>query len=178
MLERIIRPKVITQWGQRNPTSILPQRMNSESTLFIHYSASDGSGINTKGEPKQAVRNIQNFHMDGNGWSDIGYSWVLVQQRGIFKRPLLFKGRGFDRVPASQMGWNTGNGSVCVIADSNDPIKRSTTRALRYVARRCPAQRVKGHRDVNATDCPGDKLYSKVPAIDAAARTLKLAPMP
>ena len=174
MLEKVLRPKVITKYGQQMPRCRAEQSMGPNSILFIHYSASDGTGIDKSGEPKQAVRNIQAFHMGPErGWCDIGYSWVLVQQRGIFKRPLLFKGRGFDAVPASQEGHNTGNGSVCVIADDNDPIKRSTVAALAYVAKRCPATTVMGHRDVNSTGCPGGKLYAKVPFLNRVARQRK-----
>lgn len=170
--------KVIMSWGQRRPKCVNTNHVDSRSTLFLHYSASDGSGIDKAGEPKQAIRNIQNFHMDVRGWCDIAYSYLVVQQRGIFKRPLIFKGRGFGAVPASQEGFNTGNVSVCVIADSNDRIKRSTTRAIAYIVRRCAATNVKGHRDVNQTDCPGDKLYSKVPALDRIAKGSKAVFLP
>lgn len=172
-------PKVITDYGQRPPNCTTPNPIGPESDLFIHFSDSDGSGIDKKGEPKQAVRNIQAFHMGpARGWCDIGYSWVLVQQRGFFKRPLLFKGRGFHNVPASQEGHNTGNMSVCVIADGNDPIKRSTFRALAWVVRHCPARTVKGHRDVNATGCPGDRLYSKVDELNQIAKQAKKTVLP
>lgn len=166
-------PKVIRNWGKRPARSVTAQRMDSNSSLFIHYSASDGEGIDKKGEPKASMRNIQDYHMDVNGWSDGGYSWVLFQQRGIFKRPLLFKLRGFERVPSAQSGFNTGNGAVCVVADSNDRIKRSTYRALAWIVRRCPATTVKGHRDVNATACPGDFLYSKLPHLNKVAKQSK-----
>jgi len=172
-------PKVIMEYGQRPPKCRDKNPIGPNSTLFVHFSASDGSGIDKAGEPKQAVRNIQAFHMGPErGWCDIGYSYVLVQQRGIFKRPLLFKGRGFHAVPASQEGHNTGNMSVCVIADSNDRIKRSTVAALAWLARRCPARTVKGHRDVGSTDCPGDHLYSKVPSLNQAAKLSKRAFLP
>lgn len=167
-------PKLIDNWGQRKPNCHTPNPIGSTSVLFIHYSASDGEGIDKKGEPIAAMHNIQNFHMDTRGWCDIAYSYVVVQSRGIFKRPLIFKGRGFDSVPASQEGHNTGNVSVCVVADSNDRIKRSTTRALAWIVRRCPATNVMGHRDVNSTDCPGDRLYSKVPMLHTLAGKSKL----
>jgi hypothetical protein len=170
--------KVIQRWGQRPPRSVTPQHMTHGSILFVHYSASDGQGIDKQGEPTAAMRNIQNHHMDANGWSNIGYSYVVFQQRGIFKRPLIFKGRGFGAVPAAQEGSNTGNGAVCVIADSDDPIKRSTFKALAWIARRCPARRVRGHRDVNSTACPGDKLYSKVDELDRVARMSKRSFLP
>lgn len=166
--------KVITQWGQRKPNCRTPNPISKDSILFVHYSASDGSGIDKKGEPIVTMHNLQNFHMDTRGWCDIAYSYVVIQPRGIFKKALIFKGRGFDQVPASQEGYNTGNFSVCVVADSSDKIKKGTVRALAHITRRCPCARVDGHRDVNQTDCPGDKLYSKVPVLDILSRKPKL----
>jgi hypothetical protein len=172
-------PKLILDYGQRPPRCSDPNPITANTELFIHFSASDGEGIDKKGEPAQAVRNIQAFHMGPErGWCDIGYSYVLVQQRGIFKRPLIFKGRGFDHVPASQEGHNTGNVSICVIADDNDRIKRSTFKALAWFVKRCPARKVRGHRDVNETGCPGDFLYSKVDELSVIARQPKVGRLP
>lgn len=174
----MIPPKVVLHWGQRAPKCRTANSVGPDSTLFVHFSDSSGKGIDKAGEPKQAIRNVQNFHMDTRGWCDIAYSYLIVQQNGIFKRPLIFKGRGFEAVPASQEGHNTGNVSVCVIADGNDRIRRSTFKALAYIARRCPARTVKGHRDVNATGCPGDRLYSKVPALNKIAKKSKKKLLP
>lgn len=165
----IRKPKIILNWGQRTPKCREPNPIVHDCTLFIHYSDSRGEGIDKKGEPRNAIHNIQNFHMDTRGWCDIAYSYVLFQQRGIFRRPLVFKGRGFNAVPASQYGHNTGNISVCVVADGSERVKRSTYRALAYLVRRSPALRVLGHKDVNPTSCPGPYLYSKVKPLDQHA---------
>ena len=170
-------PKVLLEYGQQPPRCFDANPIGPDSKVFIHYSASDGEGIDKKGEPRQAVLNIQAAHQ-GKGWCDTGYGYVIVQPRGIFKRPIVFKGRGFNRVPASQEGHNTGNTSICVIADSNDRINRSTFRAIAYLLRRCPATRVAGHRDVNATDCPGDRLYGKLDELRRIAREPKVGRLP
>ena len=38
---------------------------------FVHHS--EGSYCDTQATCSAVVRGIQNFHMDGNGWDDIGY---------------------------------------------------------------------------------------------------------
>ncbi|HEY3434202.1 MAG TPA: peptidoglycan recognition family protein [Solirubrobacterales bacterium] len=175
----LLTPKIVTSYGQRPPRCELQDNpLGPDSTVFIHYSASDGAGIDKRGEPRQAVLNIQAHHQDGNGWCDTGYSWIVVQPRGIFKRPIVFKGRGFGKVPAAQEGHNTGNVAICVIADSNDRISRATFRAIAYLVRRCPARNVKGHRDVNSTSCPGDRLYSKLDELRRIAREPKAGRLP
>jgi hypothetical protein len=171
--------RIVTHYGQRPPRCPLQDNpIGPNSKVFIHYSASDGAGIDKKGEPRQAALNIQAHHQDVNGWCDTGYSWIIVQPRGAIKHPIVFKGRGFGKVPAAQEGHNTGNGAICVIADSNDPINRSTFQAIAYLLRRCPARTVKGHRDVMPTGCPGDKLYSKLDELNVVARKPKLGRLP
>ena len=169
----MIPPKVIRHWGQRPAHCQTANPIGNDCTLFVHYSDSRGEGIDKKGEPRAAMHNIQDFHMDVRDWCDTAYSGVLFQRRGIFRRPLLFMGRGFDLVPASQEGHNTGNISICVVADGSERVKRSAFKALAWIVRHSPATHVKGHRDVNATDCPGRYLYSKVPALDRAAHKPK-----
>jgi hypothetical protein len=116
--------------------------------------------------------------MDTNGWCDVAYSYLLFQPRGFFRRPRVFEGRTFAVVPASQAGHNTGNGSVCVVMGPGDRLKRGTIRKLRGIARRFPGHKVRGHRDVSATECPGDLLYSHVAELDKLARGPKKMPLP
>ena len=41
---------------------------------FVHHS--EGPYCDTQVTCSSVVRGIQNFHMDGNGWDDIGYRWI------------------------------------------------------------------------------------------------------
>jgi hypothetical protein len=163
--------KVISRknWGARAPRARTPQNVNSNSTLFIHYSAFNGGQYDTIEKQKQAMRNIQNHHIDANGWSDIGYSYVVFQPTGRLKRPRVYEARGFGYVPAAQAGYNTGNGAVCVVAGPGEKIRPGTKRKLKAIYRRFPGKNVKGHRDVNQTSCPGDSLYKFLPELRKAA---------
>ena len=71
-------------WGARAPRSRTLQTLTGRSTLFVHWSAGTGLGpqFDTFKEQAAAVRGIQNFHMDGNGWSDIAYGYLIVQPSG------------------------------------------------------------------------------------------------
>jgi hypothetical protein len=77
----------------------------------------------------------------------------------------VFKGRGFDRVPAAQTGFNTGNGAVCVLMGPGDPLRNETVGLLRRIFEHFPGIRLRGHRDVQSTQCPGDKLYGALSRI-------------
>lgn len=166
--------KVVSRknWKARTAKSTSYNRLNSNSTLFVHYSAFDGGSYDTVEKQKQCMRNIQNYHMDNNRWSDIGYSYVVFQPTGRLKRARVYQARTFRNVPAAQAGYNTGNGAVCVVAGSNNKIRKGTIRKLKAIYKRFPGTKVKGHRDVNQTSCPGDDLYSKLGKIRKAKKKI------
>ncbi|MDH2430698.1 N-acetylmuramoyl-L-alanine amidase [Sphaerisporangium sp. TRM90804] len=110
------------------------------------------------------VKSIQSFHMDGNGWIDIGYSMVACPHRKVFV------GRGPRRVPAANgAGLNSGHYAVLGLVGSSGLVKppdamlHGIVDAIEYLRAEGGAGReVKGHRDGYATSCPGDALYSWV----------------
>lgn len=157
-------------WGARPPRDRTSQTLTRQSTLFVHWSTGKGLGaaFDTFKEKCAAVRAVQNFHMDARGWSDIGYGYVVVQPTVWWRRAQVFRGRGANTVPASQQGHNTGHTSVCVLMAEGEPLRKNTVRALAALYAELPCGSVKGHRDVNSTSCPGDKLYAALPEIRKA----------
>lgn len=157
------------EWGARpykgEPTT---HRLTRESILFVHYSAGQGRSIDTKAEQVATIKAIQAMHQDQNGWSDIAYHFVVFQPYGDLKYAKAYQGRELSWVPAAQSGFNTRNIAVCVVCGPGEPIKVSTVNRIKSIYTRVPAERVKGHRDVNPTSCPGDLLYSKLPQIRKA----------
>jgi hypothetical protein len=133
--------------------------------LFVHYSTQTGRLLTTWAKQREAIRAIRNYHVEANGWADIGYSYLVTQPAGFNRKARTWVGRGRKRVPASQYGHNTGNLSVCVLTDGKEPIRAETVEAIARLARRVGARDVQGHRDVNATACPGDRLYTQLPRI-------------
>lgn len=161
------------EWGARKPRATNPNAPRTKnSTLFIHYSVSPGDNFVSFSQQIQAVRNIQNYHMDGNGWDDIGYSYIITQGKGI--PPRVFRGRGFKHAQAAQQGWNTtGDGSVCVIADENDEIRPETVELIEWVFARFEGQKAAPHSSVNATSCPGPKLTPLIPSLRHSTKKAK-----
>lgn len=133
--------------------------------LFVHYSTTPGRGLTTWQKQVQSIRAIRDYHVDVNGWDDIGYSFVVTQPAGHVNKARIWRGRGAHRVPASQYGHNTGNLSVCVLTDGKEPVNAKTVQAIAALAKRINARDIQGHRDVNATACPGDRLYDQLPRI-------------
>jgi hypothetical protein len=133
------------------------------------------------GDSPAIIRGMYHFHTHTNGWCDIGYNF-LVDRFGQ-----VFEGRagGMDRavVGAHASGFNRESTGAAVIGTfSNDPVPDAAVSGLQSLlawklgwhnvdplaqvtvgGRTIPT--IAGHRDVNATDCPGANLQAKLGGI-------------
>lgn len=133
---------------------------------FLHWSVTDGSKLDSFAKQCRHMRQLENIHLD-NGWSGIGYSRAVFQPVGKVVRARTFEARGDDRIPAAQFKHNTGTVAVCVVMRPGDKLKLRTrwelVRNFRDLKRKKGITRLRGHRDVYATACPGDTLYGLLP---------------
>jgi hypothetical protein len=188
-------PPIVTraQWNaneliRRGP----PSYATSVGLAVVHHTA--GANNYTRAESAAIVRGIQLFHVQGNGWNDIGYNF-LVDRYGQ-----VFEGRygGVDRpvIGAHAEGFNTGSAGVAVLgrydgasitpaaraalvrllawrldvvhADPLSTLSWSSGGNAKFPRGRPVALRaVSGHRDTGFTECPGDALYA---TLDQLAR--------
>jgi hypothetical protein len=157
---------------------------------IVHHTA--GSNSYTKAQSASIVRAIELYHVQGNGWNDIGYNF-LVDKYGQ-----IFEGRygGITRpvVGAHAQGFNSGSVGISLIGDysstSISPAARAALASLiawrldlahidplSKVVRvssgnpRYPAgtaitlNAISAHRDVYPTSCPGAGLYAQLPSL-------------
>jgi hypothetical protein len=154
--------------GGNCPTDSTPET-TTVTHLIVHHSA----GANTANDWAAVVRAIWDFHVNVNGWDDIGYNW-LVDPDGV-----LYEGRGDNRLGAHFCGKNGGTMGVCVMGDYT-PVT-PTTDAVQMLEelltwKACDAgidplgsafhpssglylKHISGHRDGCSTSCPGDAFY-------------------
>ena len=151
---------------------------------LVHHTA--GANGYTAAQSPAIVRAIELYHVQGNGWNDIGYNF-LVDRFGQ-----VFEGRygGIERnvVGAHAEGFNTGSVGVAVLGEYGSlPVAQKARDALAALLAwrldiahidpattlsfisggnaRFPAglpvflRTVSGHRDTGFTDCPGNALY-------------------
>lgn len=113
-------------------------------TVFIHCSASDN-------RDHDSVETIRRWHVNGNGWSDIGYHFVITKDGTIHL------GRPLRRVPAAQKGHNRGSIAICLTGkewyDDEQLIE------LRHLCNRLQTLHVqplrfRGHCEVSRKTCP------------------------
>ncbi|MFG1680002.1 N-acetylmuramoyl-L-alanine amidase [Nonomuraea sp. NPDC049269] len=141
-------------------------QLDSTKGVKVHYTGGrvDPGIVGDHAVCVSLVRSIQGYHMDGNGWIDIGYSFVACPHRKVFE------GRGLHHLPAANgAGLNSGHYAVlglvgnAGLVEPPDGVLHAILDAVEYVRERGNAgKEIKGHRDGYSTDCPGEPLYAWV----------------
>ena len=125
--------------------------MRTIDKIFIHCSATkQGHDIKTE--------TIKSWHVKGNGWSDIGYHFV-IELDGALK-----EGRPLHRIGAGVKGHNANSIHICYIGgiDENKKAKDTRTDAQRETLNKIvdslrmdyPEASVHGHNEFAAKACP------------------------
>jgi hypothetical protein len=179
------------EWGaDEGMRRASPLYAPSVRMVFVHHTATTNDY--TQSQVPSILRSIYAYHVQANGWNDVGYNY-LVDRFGQ-----IWEGRygGITRnvVGAQTLGFNTGSVGIAYIGSGQstpltdaaraalvsliswrldlahvDP--RSTTPMVsggnpKYAAgKEVTLRAVSGHRDGTLTDCPGDVIYAQLPAI-------------
>jgi N-acetylmuramoyl-L-alanine amidase-like protein len=187
-------------WGasesiRRGPPTYAP----AVRFAVVHHTA--GRNDYTRAQAPAVVKAIQLYHVQGNGWNDIGYNF-LVDRFGT-----IYEGRygGIERdvVGAHALGFNTGSVGVALLGTygSAVPSKAAQDALARLLAWRLDLahvdptsistvisggseryakgipvllRSVSGHRDTGFTECPGDQLYARLGTIASSANAIGL----
>lgn len=141
--------------------------------IIVHCSATktnwmSGHSIAAK------IREIRRWHVQGNGWSDIGYHFLIDRDGSVGA------GRGLERTGAHVKGHNTGTIGICLIgghgaSSLDEPSDHFTIAQMNALRRKIEdlrkqfpdIRRVSGHNQYAAKGCPGfrvDDWYLKPPA--------------
>lgn len=156
--------------------------MPSLNRAVIHHTAAAGD-YNTTGEAdtKPKIRAIQNYHMDVNGWCDVGYHFIVNKQGNAFSGRQ-DSGTVSMNVRGAHDGCNDNSFGFTALGYYHSPYNNAVTTALKnklveIIAKRMPdgwsatgngtsycgtVDKVIGHREVLATACPGDKLNAVI----------------
>ncbi|MGC4105958.1 MAG: SH3 domain-containing protein [Thermomicrobiales bacterium] len=187
--DTMIPPKLLTReaWGadesyRFNGNVIWTPEYQEVRHVIIHHTETP-----TEQDPLVAIRSIYYYHAVEQGWGDIGYNY-LVDRNGT-----IYEGRygGQDVVGGHSYEYAYGSSGICIIGDYQEHAESDAARAglvqiAAWAARHLDPlgsedfhevpelPTICAHRDVNATACPGDALYSDVPYIRSlVAQTLQ-----
>lgn len=155
------------QWGAMKPTSVTVLMPSQVTAIAYHYSGSDADEQSDHRNCAPRVRSIQRGHMSKSAsdpskpWSDGAYSYIVCKHGYVFEM------RGFERRTAATGPANSYALAVCFLGDDSagrDDVTAAGRQGLleitRYIQSKRPLARKRiGHRDIMATQCPGDEIY-------------------
>jgi len=147
------------EWGARKPKSAGNSISSHPKGVAVHY---EGPKMGSRDHSKCAalVRSIQDFHMDTRGWADIAYSFPVCEHGYVYEGRGVGKGSAANGTTAANLAYY----AVCGLVGKGDNVTSKLTDGIREaidICRRAGAgNEVVGHRDLFATECPGDVLYS------------------
>jgi hypothetical protein len=188
-----IQPRSTWDPSNQCPPRAAPQ-YGDVQVAFIHHTVSLNDY--QPADVPSIILGICRFHRNSNGWNDIGYNFLVdkfgtlwegraggidqpvvgAQAQGFNSQSTGIANIGtFDDVPETDAAMNSMAALIrWKLPLTGAPTAGTTTLVSaggsdnRYPAgARVALDRVSGHRDVDATDCPGVDLYAQLPALRA-----------
>ncbi|MCK1798243.1 N-acetylmuramoyl-L-alanine amidase [Streptomyces sp. XM4193] len=176
------------EWGARPPNGQIDILDRTPLHIVVHHTAEPGNSEDYSLEhAKKICRDIQNFHMDGQGWGDSGQQFTNSRGGHILEG----RHHSLDSVRAGNkhvVGANVGGHNSDVIGIENEGIYvdvdvpqalwDSLVDLVAWIAVRYsrPVSDIMGHRDFNSTECPGTVLYGRLQELrDAVAGAIGVA---
>ncbi|XP_062128692.1 peptidoglycan-recognition protein LC isoform X6 [Drosophila sulfurigaster albostrigata] len=146
-------------WGGRQSRNILtPLNLPVHRVIISHTAA---EGCESEDICAARVRLVQNFHMDGYQWDQIGYNFLIGGDG------LVYEGRGWDTRGSHTMGYNIDSIGITFMGTFTkiSPTERQLVACQllleegERLKKLVPDYRLYGHRQLSATESPGDILY-------------------
>lgn len=167
-------------WGARPPREPITLLNRKPTYIVVHHTVEPGNTDDYSLDRAFTIsRNIQDFHMDSRGWIDTGQQFTI--SRGGFitegrHRSIEALRGGTQHV----LGANVANHNSEIIGIENEGLYMevdvpetlwlSLVALVAYMASQygVSPELIRGHRDFNATACPGDVLYARLPELRQA----------
>ncbi|MFF8606863.1 N-acetylmuramoyl-L-alanine amidase [Streptomyces sp. NPDC015346] len=169
-------------WDARPPSSPVTVLSTPPQKIIVHHTATPNTSDYSAARARSLARGMQRDHMDRRGWADTGQHFTISRGAHILEgrhQSLAALREGSRQVESAHCH---GQNSVAVGIENEGDYTSTEPRHVQYAAlvdlcahicRRYGLRpyQIYGHRDFNATDCPGDRLYALLPRLrrDVAA---------
>jgi uncharacterized protein with LGFP repeats len=184
-----------SEWGARPQVCTPDVATNGLVGAVVHHTAGSNA-YSTVEQAMQQIRGDQAYHIDGRGWCDIGYNFVVDKWGNVYE------GRAGSLtspvIGVHAGGFNTGTVGVSMLgtysATPPNAVLQSVGQMIglrlsaygvdprgtmnyytgsgensRFANQTVTLPRVFAHRDVAYTSCPGDGGYGEMPVIRVIA---------
>ncbi|VXD17451.1 N-acetylmuramoyl-L-alanine amidase [Marinoscillum sp. 108] len=147
--------------------------------VIIHHAA----GSNTNTNYTQVVRDIYIYHTEVNGWSDIGYNYLIAQNGALYAGRDPAGGEQDNVLGAHFCGSNSQTMGICLLGNYEAALPTDATWATLQQLAAFKLQKenldalgssahplgqvgnIAGHRDGCSTLCPGGNVYDQLSAL-------------
>ncbi|MFQ6172031.1 cell wall-binding repeat-containing protein [Oryzobacter sp. R7] len=185
-----VKPTILprSQWGADESLRKGAPSYGTIRAAVVHHTA--GTNSYSQAQVPGIIRGIYTFHVNGRGWNDVGYNFLIDR----FGR--IWEGRagGIDQPVAGAHagGFNSQTFGASALGDfgSVAPPAAVVTAQTRLIAWKLGLAHVDptattmiegkgvlptviGHRDLNQTSCPGARYYALIPGMRQPARNLQ-----
>lgn len=177
-------------WNARPPSSPIQVLASAPTYIVVHHTATPNSTDYSLDHALTLSQSIQNFHMDTQGWIDTGQQLTISRGGHVMEG----RDRTGEAIQAGQhvVGTHVANYNSSAIGIENEglytsasPTQALTDSLVTTMAWLCgaygldPQSAIVGHRDFNATECPGDVLYGMLPDLrNRVAQTMATHGLP
>ncbi len=168
-------------WLARSPQCTITTDA-SLTRAIIHHTAASSDYTTDYEVGKSKVRGVQNYHMDVNGWCDIGYHFLVNAGGDIYEGRY---GSMTQITHGAHDGCNSSSFGFNVMGYYHSPYNQTFTAASKTSLQNAIGWRmptgwsasgsgtycgntvgtVDGHYKVLATACPGDIIIAQIPSI-------------
>ena len=182
---KVVPPTIFgtTAWNARPPSSPVSLAGNNPNKIVVHHTAFPNTPDTGQSGSFAIAHEIQDLHMDENGWIDSGQHFTISRTGVIMEG----RHRSLERLQAGSnmvvgahaVGQNSqgigieNNGTYISVAPPQI-LYASLVSLCAYICSQygLDPREIYGHRDFNSTQCPGDVLYSMLPGLrsDVAAQ--------
>ncbi len=170
-------PAIISRaaWGANEAWMTWAPEYAPVLKFVVHHTAT----TNNIPDPAATVRAIYYYHAVTLGWGDIGYNYVIDREGRIYEG----RAGGDGVIGGHARPYNRGTVGVAILGDytASDVPAAAVSSLVELLAWKCnlhfvhPLEsgwlldrsfpNIMGHRDCNATTCPGDRAYALLPQI-------------
>jgi hypothetical protein len=176
----------VSEWGARSPKEgTFPFQKTIPQYVIVHNTDTPNPHNDlSRGTLEGAIslaRNIQEFHMDRNHWSDSGHNFLNTTGGFILEGrsgslDAVKQGFCVQSAHAAQNLGKLANGNQSPGIENEGNFmtfqmgQKQWDSLVELCASLCDScnispTNIRGHRDFSDTDCPGDWLYSKLPLL-------------
>ena len=149
------------RWHARTPRSVTMVNWTSTTPTRVHHTVTlkpKGRGIALRKAEREAMREIQKYHMDSRKYADIAYNFIIMPSGRVYE------GRGKAVEGAHTLGHNEDCGIAFVGNYEKDKLTWLQVRAYNRLRRKMGIRRGKAypHKATYNTSCPGVNVITRL----------------